>query len=104
MEETLVDDTELPAGSLTDIEVTPIPAASAIVLREASSLEVLMIRRPVRSSFAPNVWVFPGGAAESIDSQLAAELASGSFVDTMRMTALRETFEETGIWLGAALA
>ena len=27
-----------------------------------------------------------------------------SFVDTMRVTAIRETFEETGVWLGAPLA
>jgi len=41
--------------------LTPIPAASAIVLRDGP-LEVLMMRRPARSSFVPDAWVFPGGA------------------------------------------
>ena len=42
-------------------EVTPVPAASVIVLRDAQpSFEVLMIRRHEGASFVPNVWVFPG--------------------------------------------
>jgi 8-oxo-dGTP pyrophosphatase MutT (NUDIX family) len=84
---------------LTDAVVTPLPAASAILLRD-DPFEVLMLRRHEKSSFVPNAWVFPGGIAEKSD----AELGDGSFVDTMRVTAVRETFEETGVWLGAPLA
>ncbi len=83
---------------LTDV-VTPLPAASAIILRD-DPFEVLMLRRHEKSSFVPNAWVFPGGIAEESD----AELGDGTFVDTMRVTAVRETFEETGVWLGAPLA
>ncbi|HYC58897.1 MAG TPA: NUDIX hydrolase [Thermoanaerobaculia bacterium] len=80
-------------------EVTPLPAASVIVVRDAP-FEVLMLRRHEKSSFVPNAWVFPGGIAERTD----AELGDGSALDAMRVAGVRETFEETGIWLGAPLA
>ena len=87
------------AGEVLTEPVTPLPAASAIILRD-DPFEVLMLRRHEKSSFVPNAWVFPGGIAEESD----AGLGDGSFVDTMRVTAVRETFEETGVWLGAPLA
>lgn len=79
-------------------EVIAVPAASVIVLRDAP-LEVLMMRRHAQSSFMPDAWVFPGGVAEQIDN----ELAEGEFLSAMRYTGVRETFEETGVWLGAPL-
>lgn len=82
---------------LTD--VTPLPAASAIILRD-EPFEVLMLRRHEKSSFVPNAWVFPGGIAEESDTELARKLGDGSLLDAMRVTAIRETFEETGVWLG----
>jgi 8-oxo-dGTP pyrophosphatase MutT (NUDIX family) len=63
--------------------LTPLPAASVIVLRDAP-FEVLLLRRHEKSSFVPNAWVFPGGIAEESD---------------MRVTAVRETLEETGLRL-----
>ena len=65
-------------------EVTPLPAASVIALRD-SPLEVLMLRRSESASFVPNTWVFPGGVMDDADR--------GDF----RVTAARELFEETGI-------
>jgi len=65
-------------------EITPLPAASVIVLRDAP-LEVLLLRRNANSSFVPNAWVFPGGIAEANES--------------VRETAARETREEAGITL-----
>lgn len=76
--------------------LTPLPAASVIVLRD-DPFEVLMLRRHEKSSFVPNAWVFPGGIAEPGDD-------TDSLLDTMRITGVRETFEETGLWLGAPLA
>jgi 8-oxo-dGTP pyrophosphatase MutT (NUDIX family) len=73
-------------------EVTPLPAASAIVLRD-DPFEVLMMRRHAGASFMPNAWVFPGGIAEDLDHELGG----------LKITAVRETFEETGVWLGAPL-
>jgi 8-oxo-dGTP pyrophosphatase MutT (NUDIX family) len=39
------------------------------------------------------MWVFPGGAVEEGDRRPTP-------IDTMRTAGARETFEETGIWLG----
>ena len=64
--------------------LTPIPAASVIVLRDAPR-EVLLLRRSEKSSFVPNAWVFPGGAIE--DGERAEDAA------------VRETLEECGITL-----
>jgi 8-oxo-dGTP pyrophosphatase MutT (NUDIX family) len=66
------------------MNVTPVPAASVIVLRDAP-LEVLLLRRSEKSSFVPNAWVFPGGVAE----------AGEAMIDV----AVRETHEEAGIAL-----
>lgn len=79
------------AGTMLSEEVPPLPAASAIVLREP--FEVLMMRRHAGASFMPNAWVFPGGIAEELDHELGG----------LAVTAVRETFEETGVWLGAPL-
>ncbi|HEY0139266.1 MAG TPA: NUDIX hydrolase [Thermoanaerobaculia bacterium] len=80
-----------------------LPAASVIVLRDGP-LEVLMLRRNEKSSFVPNAWVFPGGIAEPLDHELAGGSLVDSMVDAMRITGARETFEETGVWLGGTLA
>ena len=76
-------------------EVTPVPAASVIVLRD-DPFEVLMIRRHEKRSFAPDVWAFPGGALEDRDRH-------GDPVNSMRYAAARELREETGISLGEPL-
>ena len=54
------------AGSVLSV-VTPVPAASVIVLRDGP-LEVLLLRRSGQSSFVPGAWVFPGGVAEEGES------------------------------------
>lgn len=84
-------------------EVAAIPAASTIVLRDAP-LEVLMIRRHSAASFVPDRWVFPGGVAEPPDAEVARQGGDDTTVGAMRVTAARELFEETGIWLGALLS
>jgi 8-oxo-dGTP pyrophosphatase MutT (NUDIX family) len=82
--------------------VEPLPAASVIVLRDAP-LEVLMIRRNENASFVPNAWVFPGGIVEQLDREIARERGDGSLLGRMRIAAVRELFEESGVWLGAPL-
>jgi recombination protein RecT len=82
--------------------VEAVPAASVLVLRDGP-LEVLMLRRNEKSSFVPGAWVFPGGITEPLDRELAAESGNTSTVAAMRVTAARETFEETGVWLGEPL-
>jgi 8-oxo-dGTP pyrophosphatase MutT (NUDIX family) len=76
-------------------EVTPVPAATVILLRDAP-LEVLMIRRHEKRSFAPDVWAFPGGAVEEDDFRRGQHI----LLNTMRIAAARELREETGISLG----
>lgn len=85
-------------GGMAGPVLTPLPAASVILLRDAP-LEVLMLRRHGGASFVPNAWVYPGGIAEELDH----EIAHGDVLNALRITALRETFEEAGVWLGAAL-
>lgn len=79
-------------------DVVALPAATLLLLRDAP-LEVLMLRRHEKSSFVPNAWVFPGGIVEPVDRELGGE----SLLDAMRIAAIRETFEETGVWLGGPL-
>lgn len=67
--------------------LTPVPAASVIVLRDGP-LEVLLLRRNEKSSFVPNAWVFPGGVIEGDETPEAA--------------AVRETFEEAGLVIDQA--
>ena len=78
--------------------LTPIPSASAIVLRD-DPIEVLMMRRHAQSSFVPDAWVFPGGALE--ESDIAR--AEGDLLNAMRYCAARELREETGVDLGEPL-
>lgn len=92
----VVRDDQLPAGAGTAKEVAAVPAASVLLLRDGP-LEVLMIRRHAKSSFIPDAWVFPGGGAEEEDYTLGPE----SIVNAMRVTAARELYEETGIYLGS---
>ncbi|HEX3581739.1 MAG TPA: NUDIX hydrolase [Thermoanaerobaculia bacterium] len=84
--------------------MTPVPAASVILLRDAQpAFEVLMIRRHEGASFVPSMWVFAGGMVEQLDREIARERGDGSLLGRMRVAAARELFEETGVWLGAPL-
>ncbi|MFC4140238.1 MULTISPECIES: NUDIX domain-containing protein [unclassified Microbacterium] len=65
-------------------------AGTAVVLRDApEGLQVLLLLRPDRGSFAGS-WVFPGGRVE------AGDLGDDE-VEQARAAAMRETAEEAGI-------
>ncbi len=99
--------------------VTPRAAATTLVLRDgAQGLEVLMVKRSPNASFMPNAYVFPGGAVDAADGaaasaaacdESAAALAQrlgavtelGPLALAYSVAALRECFEECGLWLGA---
>jgi glyoxylase-like metal-dependent hydrolase (beta-lactamase superfamily II)/8-oxo-dGTP pyrophosphatase MutT (NUDIX family) len=84
------------------------PAATLIWYRDAQKpqgLEVLLTQRSHKARFAPSAHVFPGGRIDDGDSQYAASWAQvqGQPFEprlTHSATALRESFEELGIFLG----
>lgn len=59
-----------------------------------------MVRRHVRSDFAADVYVFPGGKVEGADRSPPGEaLVEGDGLLRLRVAAARELFEETGVLL-----
>ncbi len=78
----------------------PIPSASAIVTRDRNAqLEVLLVQRNAKIAFHGGSWVFPGGKVDQADRE-AAEV--GDEIVVAKQTAVRETFEESGLRLDAA--
>ncbi len=89
--------------------VRPRHAASLVLTRPGDGgLEVLMGRRPRRSAFAPDVFVFPGGGVEAhdfaatpsrpLDSDSARRTGAAPLLAAaLAAAALRETEEETGL-------
>jgi 8-oxo-dGTP pyrophosphatase MutT (NUDIX family) len=81
-------------------------AATIIVLRPdetESGVEVLLLQRSRKVGFFPRAWVFPGGRLDPEDHTLASEgevpgLAAADH--PFAVAAIRECFEESGIWLG----
>lgn len=74
-------------------------AASVIAVREGPEApEVLILERSPRSRFLPGYVVFPGGAADDADADLAARWF-GSQDEAARACAVRELVEETGLLL-----
>src|SRR5271154_5750264 len=94
--------------------VRPRHAATLIVLRrDGPKPRVLMGRRHGGHDFMPDKWVFPGGRIDPSDfrapvaSELRPEVAHKlSFTGpakrarALALSAIRETFEETGLLLG----
>ena len=91
------------------------PAATIIVVREAdTSFEVFMLRRNANASFASGMYVFPGGRVDSddhlhkydefrigpSDEQSPQVAALGYEWRGFWIAAIRETFEEAGLFLG----
>lgn len=89
----------------------PRDAATLIIVREQR--EVLLGVRSAGHVFMPHVYVFPGGRVDAGDSRVASPTslrpgvlqrllgnASESRARALAMTAVRETFEETGLILG----
>jgi 8-oxo-dGTP pyrophosphatase MutT (NUDIX family) len=99
------------------------PAATLMLIRDGvDGMEVLMLRRNPDSLFAADAWVFPGGAVDPSDGDLAPTGVLGPTDDDASATigvpsgglayfvaAARECFEEAGVLLarhagsGAAL-
>jgi 8-oxo-dGTP pyrophosphatase MutT (NUDIX family) len=95
--------------------VRPKDAATLIIIdRSGPAPKVLLGRRHDAHTFVPGKFVFPGGrvepadrlmsAASELDPRAAARLqaggASAARARGFALTAIRETFEETGLMLG----
>jgi len=117
-----VDETRLPPD-LTAAEgrgpgraVRPRDAATLIILRRGrGEPQVLMGRRAAAHRFMPNKFVFPGGRVDPCDSRIRPphdlhpavmqRLCRGCSevrARALALAAIRETYEETGLIVGAA--
>jgi len=80
-------------------------AASLILLRgKGRDLELLAGRRPLTVRFMPGVYVFPGGAVDAEDarpwpSEVDPDALPSRLMRSAR-AALRETWEEAGVFFG----
>jgi 8-oxo-dGTP pyrophosphatase MutT (NUDIX family) len=80
----------------------PRPAATVIAARDTEGgVEVLVLRRSAGSRFLPGYVVFPGGAVDPGDADLARRWF-GDVEEATRACAIRELAEETGLALTAA--
>ena len=94
--------------------VTPMPSATVTIVRDATpGVEVLMMRRNLKSGFVPGMHVFPGGGLDDDDllfknnklcnclDDRAASAALGLTHDGLCywVAAIREAFEESGLLL-----
>ena len=73
-----------------------IPAATLVLWRDrAGGPEILVVERSTRMAFAAGAIVFPGGRVDEADCQLSEAL--GRPGEAPKVTAIRETIEETGV-------
>lgn len=84
------------------------PASTILLLRGEPVFQVLMVKRHHQIDFASGALVFPGGKSHAGDADPAwSEHASGwgeldQAQRTLRVAAVREVFEETGILIARA--
>jgi len=94
---------------LTSTEiVAPRPASTILLLRDSAKheIEVFMMVRHYEIDFNSGALVFPGGSVDKGDQEIIADPAlysGGEGLDksalSLRIAAIRETFEESGILL-----
>lgn len=90
--------------------VTPRPAATVLLLRDGpTGIEVFMQVRHEDMNFAAGALVFPGGRVDPEDYAIAADAAVSPatigldpLAGALRVAAIRETFEESGVLLASA--
>ena len=91
------------------------PAATVMLVEDRPDLQVLMLRRHARHVFASDMWVYPGGAVDPADADIARDVgahdSAGSLDDGQAssrlsvptgglaywVAAIRECFEEAGV-------
>ena len=111
----------MPSDTSSPRALRPRDAATLIVARHMKDgLRVLMGKRSEQHKFMPGKYVFPGGRVDFADSRIrpASDLPADvveklmtrmggrpsiNRARAMALAAIRETFEETGLALGAAV-
>ena len=105
-------------GDRSNAAIVPQDAATLIIIdRSAPKGKVLLGRRHTHHKFMPGKFVFPGGRLDATDRlmpaakplhreverRLLAQLPrpSDDFARALGLAAIRETFEETGLVIGA---
>jgi recombination protein RecT len=110
--EFVIPSERLPPGFAERIEAppepppAPLPAATAVLLRDApAGLEVLVLRRNRSSGFVPGAYVFPGGRVDAADADPALVERVSSLPEQPSqgfwIAAARELFEESGVLLAS---
>jgi 8-oxo-dGTP pyrophosphatase MutT (NUDIX family) len=108
MNDTILRQSAVPEQKRAPV-VRPRDAASLILLRgDGDEIEVLVGRRSMSAKFMPGVYVFPGGAIDPPD-RIAWNIESGAEALPPRLVraaraAIRETWEEVGVLVGAPAA
>ncbi|WP_404825251.1 NUDIX hydrolase [Pelagerythrobacter rhizovicinus] len=90
---------------MSDTPADGIPAATLVIFRHGprgGPPELLMVTRARSMAFAGGAAVFPGGRVDQADRDLARRLKGIKNADEAahRITAIRETLEETGLAVG----
>lgn len=83
----------------------PQHASTVIIARDTSeTIEVFLLRRSSKSSFVPDVYVFPGGRVDVVDRSPAARMRVTGETKPLEpadvYAAARESFEEAGLLFG----
>ena len=78
---------------MTDSSIPVRLAGTAILLRDsAEGLETLLLRRNAKLAFAGGAWVFPGGAIDALELEVASTEEQAA-----RTATVREVHEECGL-------
>lgn len=88
---------------MTDQPVPIKPAATILLVRDAPTFEVLMVKRHHQIDFASGALVFPGGKTHQGDHDPAWAQHAAGWDETpeeeraLRVAAIRESYEEAGV-------
>jgi ribonuclease/clavin/mitogillin len=81
----------------------PKDAATVILLDRSDDPLVYWVRRHERMAFQGGFQAFPGGQRDAADAEIPIAAGVDAEADVMRVTAVRELFEETGVLLARGL-
>ena len=81
----------------TENHVTPKDAAAMILLRDPDDPKVFWVKRSLALKFMGGYQAFPGGQRDAADAEIPVLHCEDREAAAMRVCAVREIFEETGV-------